>query len=207
MFAVQRVTLFNRYVTIQRGSASTTTTVAPSDGNGDNLETKVGQNFNENFRENFYANRIRREARDEPVAIIFPASDNDGNDILSVQSVLPDLPQENGIAYIYPDNLNIRENRQTSSVVPESKTTAATTTATPSTTTDTTTTTTTTTELAPNTTTTAVSADTILNDLKERKVDENELAVSHEAVEDGQKDEEEIDERAAGDGDEGGRSC
>ena len=203
MFAVQRVTLFNRYVTIQRGSASSTTTVAPSDDNGDNLETKVGQNFNENFRENFYANRIRREARDEPVAIIFPASDNDGNDILSVQSVLPDLPQENGIAYIYPDNLNIRENRQTSSVVPESKTTAATTTATPSTTTDTTTTTTTTTELAPNTTTTAVSAETILNDLKERKVDENELAVSHEAVEDGQKDEEEIDERAAGDGDEG----
>ena len=109
-------------MTIQRGPASTPAT--PSGGDHEQLDTvnKVGSNnFNEKFRENFYANRIRRDV--EPVSIVLPATSLN-NDILYVQSILPELPQESGIAYIYPDSVNIRENRQTSFVVPETTTAA-----------------------------------------------------------------------------------
>ena len=183
-----KLIFFNRYVTLQRGPARTTT-VAPSVG-GDDQEVKVGQNFSHKFRENFYANRIRREAGDEPVAVIFPASESSGN-ILAVQSVLPDLPQENGIAYIYPDNLNARENRQTS---PETTTTTSTTlettTTTLTSTTTATTATTSTTTAAPTTTTGAG-----LKDLNERKDAENELAVNEEISSTAEQSTEKVFER------------
>jgi len=151
--------------------------------------------LSERFRENFYANRIRR-SDDDVVSVVFPASST--NDLQSVQSILPELPQEQGIAYVFPDNLNVRENRQTSFIIPETTTPAATlahndsseTTPTPAAT------------LPHNDSseTTTTSAATLpLGDLTERLEKENEILVNDEANLQANKTEETsaIDERSA----------